>query len=73
MSGCGTFRVKAHPRLWSVVRFQGAGLGTVGLLVDGRTLLGLYATMAEAEAAAAKVKGSFVLPPRSAWAGTRTC
>jgi hypothetical protein len=65
--------VKAHPRLWSVVRFQGAGLSTVGLRVDGRTLLGLYATKAEADAAAAKVEGAFVLPPRSAWAGAGTC
>jgi hypothetical protein len=55
--------VKADPRLWSVVRFQGAELGTVGLRVDGRTLLGLYATKAEADTAAAGIKGSSVLPP----------
>jgi len=34
-----------------------------------RRLVGLYATKAEADQVAAKVKGGFVLPPKSAWAG----
>jgi len=61
--------ITAHQTLWSVVRFQGAGLGVIGLYTDGRTLLGLYPTKAEADEAAAKIKGSFVLPPKAAWAG----
>jgi hypothetical protein len=60
-------RVEAHRTMWSVVRFHGAGLGTIGLRVDGGTLLGLYAT--KADAAAAKVTGAFVLPPVKAWGG----
>jgi hypothetical protein len=62
-------KIEAHRTMWSVVRFQGAGLGVAGLSVDGRTLLGLYATKVDADAAAAKVKGAFVLPPRAAWGG----
>jgi hypothetical protein len=63
-------KIEAHETLWSVVRFHGAGLGTIGLHAKGGTLVGLYATKQEADEAAAKVKGGFVLPPKSAWAGS---
>jgi hypothetical protein len=62
-------KVEAHRTLWSVVVFHGAGLGSIGRCAKGRTLVGLYATKAEADEAAAKVKGGFVLPPRNAWPG----
>jgi hypothetical protein len=62
-------RVEAHPRLWSVVRFHGAGRSVRGLCINSRTLLSLHSTKAEADEAAAKVKGAFVLPPKSALAG----
>jgi hypothetical protein len=52
-------KVEAHPRLWSVVVFHG----------EGRGLVGLYQTKAEADAIARKGRGRFVLPPRNAWAG----
>jgi hypothetical protein len=57
------------PTLWAVVRFHGAGLGTTGLNVEGKTLLGLYQFKRHAEEEAAKVKGGFVLPPLNAWGG----
>jgi hypothetical protein len=47
-------KIEAHRRLWSG---------------EGRGLVGLYATKAEADAVAQKGHQRFVLPPAAAWAG----